>query len=77
MNKKIGTVVGIKSKKTVNVIVRTKQGHSKYGKILTKIRRLLVHNENISLKVGDFVIIEECRPISKKKAWKINAILNF
>ena len=49
--------------------------HKVYGKVFNFTTKFLVHNEYNSLKVGDVVEITLCRPISKKKNWKVEKIL--
>lgn len=66
-----GIVVSDKMKKTAVVKVARKKMHPKYKKIYTIHKKYKVHSETEGLKVGDKVIIEECRPISKEKKWRI------
>jgi small subunit ribosomal protein S17 len=72
---KIGIVVSIKSLKTLTVSISKKFKHLKYGKNLIKTKSYLVHNENLFCNLGDLVLIEESRPISKNKTWILNKIL--
>ena len=64
-----GKVVSDKMDKTVTVLVERRVKHPVYGKILTKSSKIAAHDERNESKVGDFVTIEESRPISKRKAW--------
>ena len=64
-----GNVVSNKMDKTVTVLVERRVKHPVYGKILTKSSKIAAHDERNESKVGDFVTIEESRPISKRKAW--------
>ncbi|MBK14447.1 MAG: 30S ribosomal protein S17 [Porticoccaceae bacterium] len=64
-----GKVVSDKMDKTVTVLVERRVRHPVYGKILTKSSKIAAHDERNVSKVGDFVTIEESRPISKRKAW--------
>lgn len=64
-----GKVVSDKMDKTVTVLVERRVRHPVYGKILTKSSKIAAHDERNESKVGDFVTIEESRPISKRKAW--------
>jgi len=66
-----GVVVSDKSDKTVVVRVRRFAKHPRYGKFVTVDKKYKVHDENNSHKIGDSVVIEECRPISKDKKFKI------
>jgi small subunit ribosomal protein S17 len=73
MSKKerIGVVVSNNADKTIIVSVQTQYQHPKYGKILKKTKRFMAHDEeNISI-LGDSVLIEECRPLSKNKKWRL------
>jgi small subunit ribosomal protein S17 len=63
----IGKVVSNKMAKTVTVQVERKLRHSLYQKIIIRHKKYKAHNENLDLKVGDVVKIEETRPISKDK----------
>jgi small subunit ribosomal protein S17 len=74
-NKSIGFVINTNLDKTCSVIVLKKYSHPKYVKVVSKLKRLLVHDTNNNSKKGDFVLIEKTRPISKKKNWVISRIL--
>ncbi len=78
MSKKdlIGIVTSNKLNKTVKIICLKKLAHPKYIKTVTRITKLLVHDEQNKCKVGDFVIITKTRPISKKKSWSLKQIIN-
>lgn len=71
MRKLQGTVVSDKMQKTRVVTVTHEQKHPLYLKYYKVTRRLKAHDENNEYKVGDRVIIEETRPVSKDKRWKI------
>ena len=66
-----GRVVSDKMDKTVTVIVERQVMHPVIGKVVTRTKKYHAHNEGNDAKVGDKVVIEECRPISKTKAWKV------
>ena len=66
-----GKVVSDRMDKTVTVLVERRVRHPVYGKILTKSSKIAAHDERNESKVGDFVTIEESRPISKRKAWTL------
>jgi small subunit ribosomal protein S17 len=66
-----GVVVSDKMQKTVVVeVVRTKK-HPKYKKIFRVHKKYKAHDEKEQFRVGDQVIIEECRPLSKEKRWRV------
>ncbi len=66
-----GTVVSDKMMKTAVVAVTTSHKHPKYLKYYKVTSRFKAQNENNEYKTGDQVIIEETRPLSKEKRWKI------
>ena len=66
-----GKVVSLKQDKTVIVDVERKLAHPFYKKTIKKNKRYHVHNESKTVKLGDEVVIEETRPISKMKRFKI------
>ena len=67
----IGTVVSDKTNKTVTVKVERKERHPLYGKIIRRSKKYHAHDEVNEFKPGDVVRIEETRPISKTKTWKV------
>ncbi|MCZ7592597.1 MAG: 30S ribosomal protein S17 [Kiritimatiellae bacterium] len=70
-----GTVVGAKSDKTIVVNVTRRIRHSLYGKEVTVSRKYHVHDEKNEAKVGDIVRIQESRPISRLKRWRLLEIV--
>jgi len=66
-----GRVVSDRMDKTVTVVVERQVMHPVIGKVVTRTRKYHAHNEGNDAKMGDKVVIEECRPISKTKAWKV------
>ena len=66
-----GTIVSDKMDKTVIVEVVTLKKHPKYERRFTVSKRYKAHNPDNTHKVGESVIIEETRPMSKEKRWKI------
>lgn len=67
----IGTVVSDKTDKTVVVKVERKVKHPLYGKIIRRSKKYHAHDEENSFKTGETVRIEETRPLSKLKTWKV------
>ena len=67
----IGLVVSDKMDKTVVIRVDVKKRHAKYKKSYTSTKRFKAHDENNEYHVGDRVIIESTRPISKDKKFKV------
>lgn len=65
-----GKVVSDKMDKTITVLVERKVKHPLYGKIMVRSKKYHVHDEGNEFHAGDMVVIEECRPLSKTKAWR-------
>ena len=70
-----GTVVSDKMNKTVTVLVERKVKHPLYGKIIRLSKKYHAHYENNEFHPGDVVVIEECRPMSRTKAWKVTRLV--
>lgn len=66
-----GVVVSDKTDKTVTVKVERRIPHPLYKKVITKSKKYHAHDEANQFKVGDVVSIEESKPISKTKSWKV------
>jgi len=64
-----GKVTSNKSNKTITVLVERKIKHPLYGKYVTRSKKYHAHDESNYYTIGDHVVIEECRPISKTKSW--------
>lgn len=73
MSKQIlqGIVVSDVCDKTVTVRVEQRKKHDLYKKFIKKASKYTAHDENNQFKKGDFVSIEECRPLSKTKRWRV------
>ena len=71
----VGIVRSDKMNKTVVVSVETTTLHPLYKKYVVRSKKLKAHDENNEAKVGDRVRVVECRPISKEKCWRLDAIL--
>ena len=67
----VGTVVSDKTDKTVVVRVERKVKHPMYGKIIRRSKKYHAHDEENTFKTGETVRIEETRPLSKLKTWKV------
>jgi small subunit ribosomal protein S17 len=66
-----GKVVSDKMEKTVTVLVERQMKHPVIGKVVRRTKKYHAHDEGNEAKTGDTVMIVECRPISKTKAWKV------
>jgi small subunit ribosomal protein S17 len=73
---KIGIVVSDKMEKTIVVVVEDRYRHPQYSKILIKTKRYMAHDENNEAKIGDKVILDQSRPISRKKRWILKEIIS-
>jgi small subunit ribosomal protein S17 len=66
-----GRVVSDKIDKTVTVLVERQVMHPVIGKVVSRTKKYHAHNEGNDAKMGDKVVIEECRPLSATKTWKV------
>jgi len=71
----VGRVVSNKMTKSVTVTVERLVRHPVYGKFIRRTTKIMAHDEDGSCREGDTVAIVECRPISKRKAWRVVEIL--
>ena len=71
----VGVVKSDKMDKTIVVSVETTTLHPLYKKYVVRSKRLKAHDEKNEAKTGDRVRVMECRPISKEKCWRLDAIL--
>ena len=67
----MGRVVSDKMDKTAAIEVVRVVRHPLYGKFIRRTSKILVHDENNECRIGDTVTIAECRPLSKRKAWRL------
>lgn len=72
---KKGTVVSNKMQKTVIVNVDRTFRHPDYEKVVTRGKRYYAHNESFTLNEGDQVEIEEARPLSRLKRWRVVGVV--
>jgi len=66
-----GRVVSDKMDKTVTVLVERRVTHPMYGKVMTRSKKYHAHDEKNVFHEGDVVLIEECRPLSRTKSWRV------
>jgi small subunit ribosomal protein S17 len=71
-----GKVVAKSGDKTARILVERKVLHPKYRKIVKKFKNYLIHDENNELNIGDVVIAEEFRPISKRKTFTLKSVIS-
>jgi len=72
---KEGVVVSDKMTKTRVVMIERVYRHPRYERVITRSKRLKAHDETNASRVGDRVLIEETRPLSKDKRWRIRRVL--
>jgi small subunit ribosomal protein S17 len=71
-----GKVVSNKMQKTITVLVERYVPHPQYGKYLRRTTKFLAHDENNESREGDTVAIEECRPLSRHKSWRLVKVVS-
>jgi len=71
----VGIVRSDKMDKTIVVAVETTTLHPLYKKYVVRSKKVKAHDEKNEAKAGDRVRVVECRPISKEKCWRLDAIL--
>jgi small subunit ribosomal protein S17 len=71
----VGQVVSNRMDKTISVQIDRQVEHPLYKKYIRRSTKLLAHDENNECNEGDTVAIEECRPLSKRKAWRLQKVL--
>ncbi len=72
---RVGVVISDKMNKTRVILVERLKMHPKYKKYIKVRKKFYAHDENNETKVGDVVLIEETRPLSKLKRWIIKQVL--
>lgn len=71
-----GVVISSKMDKTVTVLVERREQHPLYNKFVRKSSKLHAHDEANECNEGDVVQIEECRPLSKNKSWRVVKVVS-
>ena len=66
-----GRVISDKMDKTVTVLVERQVQHPIYGKFIRRSTKVHAHDENNECRAGDMVVVEQCRPLSKTKTWRL------
>jgi small subunit ribosomal protein S17 len=74
-NEKVGEVVSTNMQKTIVIEVSRRVPHPLYKRIIGKRKKLYAHDETGDAKMGDIVRIIECRPLSKLKRWRLDAVV--
>ena len=73
---RVGEVVSSKMQKTIVVRVERRFRHPQFKKVVTAFKKLYAHDEANLAKVGDLVRIQETRPLSRTKCWRLMEVLN-
>ena len=68
---RVGEVLSAKMTKTIIVQVQRRFPHPRFKKVITQYNKFYAHDEKSEAKVGDRVRIQECRPLSKTKRWRL------
>ena len=76
VKQEIGIVISNKMQKTIVVKVEDRYSHPMYSKTLKKTKKYLAHDETETCTIGDQVLLEECRPLSRRKRWKLIKVLS-
>jgi len=72
---RVGVVTSNKMEKSISVLVERKLRHPIYGKFVKKSKKFVAHDEKNECNEGDKVRIMECRPLSRRKRWRLIEIL--
>ena len=70
-----GTVISNKMDKSIKVLIERKVKHPLYGKFIKKSTKILAHDEENVCEMGDLVTIIESRPLSKRKSWTLQSVV--
>lgn len=71
----VGSVTSDVCDKTATVTIERRIKHPVYGKYIKRSTKLRVHDENNQCGKGDTVVIEQCRPMSKTKSWRLVEVI--
>ena len=76
VKRQTGIVVSNKMQKTIVVKIEKRYPHSIYSKTLIKTKKYLAHDERETCTIGDQVLLQECRPLSKRKRWILIKVIS-
>jgi small subunit ribosomal protein S17 len=71
-----GRVVSNKMDKTITVLLERRVKHPFYGKFINRSTKIHAHDEANECNEGDLVMVEQCRPLSKSKSWRLVKIVS-
>ena len=76
VKEKVGIVISDKMQKTIVVKVENRYSHPIYSKTMIKTKKYLVHDETNECNIGDQVLVQECRPLSRRKRWILAKVIS-
>jgi len=76
VKQQVGIVISNKMQKSIVVKIEDRFPHPIYSKTVIKSKKYIAHDELEECNIGDQVLLQECRPLSKKKRWKLVKILS-
>ena len=76
IKEQIGLVVSNKMQKTIVIKIENRYPHPIYSKTMLRTKKYLAHDELEECNIGDQVLIQECRPLSRRKRWKFIKIIS-
>ena len=76
VKQQIGIVISNKMAKTIVVKVENRYAHPIYSKTVVQTKKYFAHDALEECNIGDQVLVEECRPLSKKKRWKLIQVIS-
>jgi small subunit ribosomal protein S17 len=71
-----GRVISNKMQKSITVLVERQVQHPVYGKYIRRSTKVHAHDENNECQMGDVVVVEQCRPLSKTKSWRLLRVVS-
>ena len=74
--KRSGIVTSNKADKSITVKITRRVKHPIYGKFISKVKKIMAHDEENACQIGDQVLVMETRPLSKNKCWRLVKILD-
>ena len=72
---RVGLVASNKMDKTISVTIERRLQHPIYGKYVKKSKKLIAHDANNECQIGDLVRVMECRPLSRRKRWRLVEVI--
>ena len=76
VKEEIGLVISNKMQKTIVVKIENRYPHPIYSKTILQTKKYFAHDELEECKIGDEVLVQECRPLSRRKRWKLVKIIS-